>query len=188
MKDKEKSRPLLAPGGDLSLACSFAFAGSSLVCLDKESQNDDLLVINEDCSKVMKGLQEELSCKFTPKKKRSFMLSDVYLELGYKKRARLVSDCGSFLEFKVSDRDKKLNASKHLDFVIFKKVVFCNFFDCLEVCWMFVLVLWLLSWLSFFVAIGEGTTTLPYGVHCSRTIFLKKISESIVLQWIEGFF
>lgn len=111
MKDKEKSRPLLAPGDDSSLACSFVFAGSSLACLDKESQNDDLLVINEDCSKVMKGLQEELSCKFTSKKKRSFMLSDVYLELGYKKRARYIADCGSFLQFKVSDQGKKLVAS-----------------------------------------------------------------------------
>lgn len=112
MKEKEKNRLPLASGDGLSLGSSGVLArGLSLASDVEVKEIDDFAVINEDCSKVLEELQEELSGKFAPKKVRTSILADTYWELGHKKRARLVSDCGSFLEFKVFDQGKKLNAS-----------------------------------------------------------------------------
>lgn len=60
---------------------------------------------------IEKKLQDEIEKKFAPKKNSSLVLSDVYRYLGFDSRFLRVSDCGSFLEFHVTDTDKKLHSA-----------------------------------------------------------------------------
>lgn len=43
--------------------------------------------------------ESELHEKFTPKHKKSILLSDVYMRIGQDKKSLRVSECGSYLEF-----------------------------------------------------------------------------------------
>lgn len=53
-------------------------------------------------------LQQEIEKNFQDKKKYSEYLSQIYYEIGLKNRALKVLDCGSFLEFKVTEEKAKL--------------------------------------------------------------------------------
>lgn len=57
---------------------------------------------------VLTKLQDEIDAKFKPKKGLTLVLSDVYADLDMFSRAGRVANCGSFLEFKVSEKEKKL--------------------------------------------------------------------------------
>lgn len=46
------------------------------------------------------SLDGELANKWTPKKKNSVWLSEIYMRLGYRSKALNVAECGSFLEFR----------------------------------------------------------------------------------------
>lgn len=112
--EKEKNRLRSSPGDGSSLASSFG-VGSSLASLCSsglESQeNDGFSSICEDSSTVLEVLQEDIDSKFTPKKERSSFLASTYFDLGYFERSISVADCGSFLQFNVSNGLKKLVAS-----------------------------------------------------------------------------
>lgn len=95
MPTKEQSRPVLPHGCGSALAPSLQSAS-----VGSDSQ-DDFISIEEK-------LQGEISGKFQPKKEKSLMLADSYLQLDYEKRAFRVLDCGTFLEFHVVDGTKKL--------------------------------------------------------------------------------
>lgn len=58
---------------------------------------------------VLVGLQEEISGKFAPKKKKSLILADTYSEMGYDSKASRVADCGTYLEFAVDADSKRLH-------------------------------------------------------------------------------
>lgn len=62
----------------------------------------------------LKNCQSEIKKDFLPKKKQSEVLSDVYRELSdsynsFLGRSRRVSECGSFLEFHISENENKLS-------------------------------------------------------------------------------
>ncbi|GGB87152.1 protein rep [Glycocaulis alkaliphilus] len=112
MRYKEKNRLPLALGDGLPLASSGVLAsGLSLASGLEVKENEDLLVFINDSSKAMEDLQDVLDKKFTPKRVNLGSLSDTYFDLGYIKRALLVADCGSFLEFHVFDYAWKLKAA-----------------------------------------------------------------------------
>lgn len=62
-----------------------------------------------DYSISLSGLQQEVSGRFQPKKADSMLLSDVYFTLGLTPRAQRVSDCGTYLEYHVSEEKKRLH-------------------------------------------------------------------------------
>lgn len=81
-----------------------SFSGSSSV------GGDGLLPITTDNSNtILSALQAELDSKFSPKKEQANILSDVYSALDLKSRSSRVSGCGSFLEFHVTESEKKLH-------------------------------------------------------------------------------
>ena len=61
-----------------------------------------------DYSTNFEKIQDELKEKFSEKKEQSEKLSKVYKYIGENKRAVNVSECGSFLEFKVTSTEHKL--------------------------------------------------------------------------------
>lgn len=71
----------------------------------------------------MQSLQDELSGKFAPKKEMSSVLSVVYSMLEFDSRSERVSECGSFLEFRVSSEDVKL---QHANFCKDRLCPMCN--------------------------------------------------------------
>ncbi len=62
-----------------------------------------------DCSTVLKRLQEEVEGQFRPKHLKSVELGEVYSELDLHTRAFKVTDCGTFLEYHVTETEKKLH-------------------------------------------------------------------------------
>ena len=109
LENKEKNRLPLALGDGSSLASSVVrFGGLSLASGSEVKENDDFGLINNHLSRAIEELQEHVDKKIVPKKERSSMLADTYFRLGYDKRAYRVSDCGSFLEFRLSDSGRKL--------------------------------------------------------------------------------
>lgn len=91
-KEYEKSRPVLPDG-----------CGGSSATLTNVSSSD--------CSRILAELQDEVSSKFVSKKEDTFLLSDVYSSLGFDSRSCRVSDCGTFLEYYVTESEKKLHAA-----------------------------------------------------------------------------
>lgn len=101
--DKEKSHPMLThgSGGFLVLADSGrCYLGDGL----------DSITI-PDSNMILDSLQDEVSSKFEPKKIASGVLSEVYSELDMQLRAGRVGDCGSYLEYYVTDQEKKLHTA-----------------------------------------------------------------------------
>lgn len=70
------------------------------------SRFDHATAINNNI--VLTKLQDEIETRFTPKKEATLVLADVYAELDRPSRAGRVANCGSLLEFKVSEKEKKL--------------------------------------------------------------------------------
>lgn len=64
-----------------------------------------------DCSTVCSSLQDEIDSKFQPKKEASLLLADVYRELNMLNRAFRVAGCGTFLEYYVTEDEKKLHTA-----------------------------------------------------------------------------
>lgn len=77
--------------------------------IDKSPKDasDKLNYYNTKITKV----QAELEKKFSVKKNYSLKLSDVYYHIGEKDRAYRVSECGSYLEFYVTEDSQKLHAA-----------------------------------------------------------------------------
>lgn len=73
--------------------------------------NGDLVesITTVNFSMVLDELQGEVISKFEPKKKSSLELSEVYKALDMINRAFRVSECGSFLEYHVTEQKKKLH-------------------------------------------------------------------------------
>ncbi len=71
----------------------------------------------------LQKLQEEIEKKFAGKKEQSDVLGAVYSVLDMDSRSRRVLDCGSFLEFKVSDEKAKL---QHANFCRDRLCPMCN--------------------------------------------------------------
>ena len=61
-----------------------------------------------DYSTTLQNLQEEISERFQNKKAHSEYLSKIYNELCFESKASRVFSCGTFLEFKVSEKEAKL--------------------------------------------------------------------------------
>lgn len=57
------------------------------------------------------ALQEEVCEKFGPKKVRSLRLVDLYQEIGLDGRSNRVFSCGTFLEFRVTEQEKRLHGA-----------------------------------------------------------------------------
>lgn len=66
-------------------------------------------ITTDNSNMIFSALQGEIDTKFTPKKEQTIILSDVYEAIDLKSRSSRVSSCGSFLEFHVSDSEKKLH-------------------------------------------------------------------------------
>lgn len=60
-------------------------------------------------SMISDKVQEEIDRRFLPKKQSSLLLSEVYRQLDMVSRASRVFDCGSYLEFHVTEQGKKLH-------------------------------------------------------------------------------
>lgn len=105
LKIIEQSRPQLLAGCGSALVTSFP--GHAHL----QDQFNGFAPVTVDSSRMEESLQEEIQGKFTDKKVFSSILADTYFELGFDKRAYLVADCGSFLQFQVSNSGRKLTAS-----------------------------------------------------------------------------
>lgn len=99
----EKSLSGLA-SGKASLAPDSSLGCSGLDCV---SSQQSIL----DFSIHRRKLQDEILTKFQPKKKMSLFLADVYQALGLDSRAFRVADCGTFLEFHVTESDERLHSA-----------------------------------------------------------------------------
>lgn len=87
---KEKSPHVLAHMKGSSASVS----GCSITTHDTESE-----VICQDDVFEMHQTVNEIDSKFTPKRKRSVLLSESYTRIGYESKASRVSSCGTELEF-----------------------------------------------------------------------------------------
>lgn len=99
----EKSLPGLAPG-KASLAPDSSLGCSGLGCVLPQQSIPDFSIHR-------RKLQDEILTKFQPKKKMSLFLADVYQALGLDSRAFRVADCGTFLEFHVTESDERLHSA-----------------------------------------------------------------------------
>lgn len=99
----EKSLPGLAPG-KASLAPDSSLGCSGLDCVLPQQSIPDFSIHR-------RKLQDEILTKFQPKKKMSLFLADVYQALGLDSRAFRVADCGTFLEFHVTESDERLHSA-----------------------------------------------------------------------------
>jgi plasmid rolling circle replication initiator protein Rep len=93
---QQKSRPVREHG------CG----GSSSGVIQSGLASDDL---RENCNTVLESLQEEVAGRFRPKHEKSVELAEVYSRLDLHSRAFRVADCGTFLEFHVTEEGKKLH-------------------------------------------------------------------------------
>lgn len=71
----------------------------------------------------LQSLQEEIEKRFVGKKEHSEILGAVYSALDMDSRSRRVLDCGSFLEFKVTEENAKLH---HANFCRDRLCPMCN--------------------------------------------------------------
>lgn len=99
----EKSLPGLA-SGKASLAPDSSLGCSGLDCVLPQQSIPDFSIHR-------RKLQDEILTKFQPKKKMSLFLADVYQALGLDSRAFRVADCGTFLEFHVTESDERLHSA-----------------------------------------------------------------------------
>lgn len=70
-----------------------------------------LLTASTNFNMILDSLQGEVEQRFQPKKCASEKLSSVYRSMNLLGRASRVRDCGSFLEFHVTESEKKLHLS-----------------------------------------------------------------------------
>lgn len=75
-----------------------------------QTGKSETLIKDRDCSPLSyeDNTEQEISQRFTPKKKQSEQLRDVYFELGLTQRAVRVDGCGSFLEWHIQADVQKL--------------------------------------------------------------------------------
>ena len=97
---KEKSRPSLPSGAAFPLS-SGHICDDGCSCCSTEG----------NCTKILDQLQEEVSSKFQSKKESGLILAHVYYELGLDARSARVSECATFLEFHVTETEKKLHTA-----------------------------------------------------------------------------
>ena len=71
----------------------------------------------------LQSLQDEIEKKFVGKKEQTDILGAVYSVLDMENRSRRVLDCGSFLEFKVTEEKAKL---QHANFCRDRLCPMCN--------------------------------------------------------------
>ena len=88
-----------------------------------EAPTQCVLISQDNYIENMHALQDEVTSKFTPKKEQGEVLSKVYSMLDLEKRSERVSECGSFLEFRVSAVDAKL---QHANFCKDRLCPMCN--------------------------------------------------------------
>lgn len=72
---------------------------------------------------ILQSLQEEIERKFTGKREQGDILAAVYSVLGKKSRSQRVLDCGTFLEFKLTEEKAKL---QHANFCKDRLCPMCN--------------------------------------------------------------
>lgn len=61
-----------------------------------------------DYTTILDDLQEEITGKIQRKKEKTLILADVYERLEEYRRAGLVEDCGTYLEYKITPTEKRL--------------------------------------------------------------------------------
>lgn len=73
-------------------------------------------ITTDDITTMAAGLQQEIDVRFTPKRADAERLADVYSEIhkrllapSYQRRADLVGQCGTFLEYRVTEQDRRLH-------------------------------------------------------------------------------
>ena len=89
----QKNKPSTSPKVNSSLSSKSHFDSIS---------NTDSTLLSDKSQELLSPLfseTSELKEKFTPKHKKSILLSDVYLRTGQEKKSFRVSNCGSYLEF-----------------------------------------------------------------------------------------
>lgn len=96
-KQQQKSRPVVGGGSSSGVIQNVRQSGA---------QTDDL---QQKCNTVLENLQGEVNGRFKPKHESSIELAKVYAELKLHSRAFRVTDCGTFLEFYVTEEGKKLH-------------------------------------------------------------------------------
>lgn len=89
----------------------------------------DMYLLHSHYSKNQSSIEDELFSKWSIKKKNSVLLSDVYDDLNdihhdafFERRSEKISNCGSYLEFKVNPNDR---TDKHLFKAYFCKDRLC---------------------------------------------------------------
>ena len=68
-------------------------------------------ITTDNSNIVPQKLQDEVSAKFHPKKEASLELADVYRRMDLEKRFLKVSDCGTFLEYRVTEQESRLHTA-----------------------------------------------------------------------------
>lgn len=68
-----------------------------------------VLVGAPDYTILRKELQLEVAGRFQPKKVDTMVLSEVYSDMGLWPRSRRVADCGTYLEYHVTETEKRLH-------------------------------------------------------------------------------
>lgn len=82
--------------------------GATELPLSNSGAGDVSNISSDYYSDILLKLQDEVGTKFAGKKEQSSVLASVYSFLELNKRSARVFDCGSFLEFVVTDTEKKL--------------------------------------------------------------------------------
>ena len=100
---KEKS-PIALPRDE----AFFSALDSSVVGLDGAFSGS---ITTSNFTMIESKLQEEVATKFQPKKEASLLLSEVYRKLDLISRAVRVFGCGSYLEYHVTEQEKKLHTA-----------------------------------------------------------------------------
>lgn len=97
---QQKSRPVREHGSGSSPVSDVQSVTQSGVGTDS---------LRQDCNTVFRKLQEEVDRRFRPKHEKSVELAEVYSGLDLHSRAFRVTDCGTFLEYHVTETEKKLH-------------------------------------------------------------------------------
>lgn len=78
----------------------------------EEANPNDLSIFSSTYfNSVEAKLQDEVDSKFLPKKKDALLLANIYDRLGLNGRMARVADCGSYLEYYVTDSSKTLHSA-----------------------------------------------------------------------------
>lgn len=101
--ENEKSHSMLQHEMTFSLGSSDSFVRCDGAFGRSITMNDFTMIESK--------LQDEVVSKFQPKKESSLLLSEVYEQLNLISRALRVSDCGSYLEYHITDQAKKLHTA-----------------------------------------------------------------------------